>query len=119
MTTLRFSAFLALLAAATCNASTSTPASAGSAGERALFGSSYAEDCLFGSSSHLFGAPKTAGKKTDESKNDSNDINAVVEAKVSSNASESPKGAAFVNNNNKNPSAFINHHPLYPAQPLN
>ena len=102
MTALRFSAFIALLATATA----STAPSAGSAGERALFGSCYGEACLFGSSTHLFGAPKPAVNANEEQEKDTTTVVPVKATKT-----EQPDGAAAN-------VAFINHHPLY-ASPLN
>ena len=37
------------------------PSRGSSTGERALFGYSYSEDCLFGTTSHLYGSPTQAG----------------------------------------------------------
>lgn len=110
MTALRFSAFLALLATAAA-----TPPSAGSAGERALFGSSYGEACLFGSSSHLFGAPKPAVAK-EEQDEDTDTVVVPVKATKTEQLEGAATTTAFVAK--ASPTAFVNHHPLYPS-PLN
>ena len=112
MTALRFSAFVALLATATA----SPAPSAGSAGERALFGSCYGEACLFGSSTHLFGAPKPTANASEEKEKDTTTVIPVKATKT-----EQLEGAnlAFVKTSSTPPAtAFINHHPLY-ASPLN
>ncbi|CAB9506195.1 expressed unknown protein [Seminavis robusta] len=51
--------FALLVALVSATPSRGSSSSGSSVGERALFGYSYSEDCLFGTSSHLlYGAPK-------------------------------------------------------------
>ena len=113
-TSVPFRSLLALLFAAVMMASTTntfllvsatSPPSSGhhsnDVAERALFGSSYAEDCLFGyTSSHLFGAPGATTKQ----KKDNGDITSTVPVATKKTASTEfgpafvlPTASAFVN----------------------
>lgn len=120
MATLRFIAstavllvfmMMAFVASAASGPNDHRSTSAHSAAERALFGSSYAEDCLFGSSSQLFGAPAATTKvKEDDYTIPAKavvDETPIKKKNTRDNTSDLP---AFVNNNP--PTAFVyrNHH---------